>query len=258
MGITIFDSTPVQFRHQESAGQGSGLIDIHVIRPGWGSSGYYSEQVLREACQNGVYKIGTHMHLDHPSTKEENDQPARTLKTLIGALTEAGHYEINGWDGPGVYAQAQILPQYREEIKEMQSYIGVSHYVNGVGENGTAPDGKRGRIISKLIPDPLNTIDLVTVPGAGGKFRALFESVTTRIRDSMADAVPDLMRAREAYRDELVSGGMPKDRADRLAEIDVLVPESPEFIKAREDLRDSYVANGMTIEQASRLAGINE
>lgn len=256
MEHSIFRSPPVQFQYRESNGTKPGLIDIHVIRPGWGSSGYYSEQVLRQACQNGVYPVGTHMHLDHPSPKEENEQPARTLKTLIGALTEAGHYEDHGWDGPGVYAQAQILPQYRDQIREMQSYIGVSHYVSGDGPTGTAPDGKRGTIISKLIPSPLNTVDLVTVPGAGGKFRVLFESMA-RFTGSISDTVPDILRAREIYRDVLVDSGVPRDQADRLAEIGASTENTAQS-QAREKYIETLLATGTckTREEADQMVGI--
>jgi hypothetical protein len=254
MDHSIFDSAQIQFRYREASDKASGAIDVHIIRPGWGSSGYYSESVLQAACQNRVYPAGMHMHLDHPSNTEENDQPARTLKTLIGALTESGHYETAGWDGPGVYALAKILPQYRDQIKEMEDFIGISHYVDGRSEDGTAPDGKRGRIIKELVASPLNTVDFVTVPGAGGKFRALFESMT-RWTGSAHNEAPNIQRAREVYRDELVNIGMPVDQANRIA--DMSAPErDTDLARAREEYRDSLIAIGKTPAEAERIAGI--
>lgn len=53
------------------------LSDVHIISPGRGLAGYYSEAVLRKACDSGVYPAGMHMHLNHPSRTEEKEQPAR-------------------------------------------------------------------------------------------------------------------------------------------------------------------------------------
>lgn len=173
----IFDSPIAHFREVGKPDKSGVAIDVHIIGPGWGSSGYYSESVLMDACKKRVYPEGMHMHWDHPSRKEEEDQPARTLKDLVGAFTEDGHYDPDGWDGPGVYAKAKIFPEWVEKIKAMDGHIGISHYVSGVAEMGKAPDGKKGRIITELIADALNTVDFVTVPGAGGHYRTLFSEM---------------------------------------------------------------------------------
>lgn len=178
--IAIFDSPIANFRLIEAK---QGLkIDVHIISPGWGSSGYYSEKVLRKACESGVYPVGMHMHIDHPTRTAEKEQPARTIKgesPLAGILTEAGRYVVDGWDGPGVYAQARVLPQFVEDIRAMDGHIGISHYVSGEAEPGEA-EGRKGPIITELNADSLNTVDFVTVPGAGGHYRTLFGEMKVR------------------------------------------------------------------------------
>ena len=176
---TVFDSPFSHFRLIEAGKKGELLIDVHIIGPGWGSSGYYSEAVLRKACESGVYPEGMHMHIDHPTRAAEKEQPARTIKgesPLAAVLTEAGHYDPKGWDGPGVYAKARVMPQFIEDIKAMDGHIGISHYVSGKSEVGEA-EGKKGPIITELIADSLNTVDFVTVPGAGGHYRTLFSEM---------------------------------------------------------------------------------
>lgn len=180
----IFDSPIAHFRLIETGKQEKPglLIDVHIIAPGWGSSGFYSEKVLRKACEAGVYPEGMHMHIDHPTRTAAKEQPARTIKgesPLAAILTKAGHYEAAGWDGPGVYAQARVLPQFVEDIKAMDGHIGISHYVSGVSEMGEA-DGRKGPIITELLADDLNTVDFVTVPGAGGHYRTLFGEMKVR------------------------------------------------------------------------------
>jgi hypothetical protein len=175
----IFDSPITRFRAIEAGKpDATGLvIDVHVIAPGHGSSGYYSEQVLKQACVAGVYPKGMHMHWDHPTATAESEQPARSLKDLVGILMDTGRYDANGWDGPGVYARAKIFPEWVDSIKAMDGHIGISHYVTGVSEDGADPSGKKCRVIRELLPDQLNTVDFVTVPGAGGHYRTLFSEM---------------------------------------------------------------------------------
>ena len=177
----MFDSAAAHFRLVEASKSGL-TIDVHIISPGWGSSGYYSESVLQKACVDGVYPAGMHMHIDHPTRAEKQEQPARTIKgssPLAAVLTEAGHYDSNGWDGPGIYATARVMPQFIEDIKAMDGHIGISHYVSGIAETGKA-EGRKGPIIKELVVDPLNTVDFVTVPGRGGTYRTLGEAFEQR------------------------------------------------------------------------------
>jgi hypothetical protein len=59
----IFDNPITRFRAIEAGKPDATglLIDVHVIAPGHGLSGFYSEQVLKNACQSGVYPKGMHM-----------------------------------------------------------------------------------------------------------------------------------------------------------------------------------------------------
>jgi hypothetical protein len=71
------------------------------------------------------------------------------------------------------------MPQFVQDIRAMDGHIGISHYVSGNAESGEA-EGRNGPIITELIADPLNTVDFVTVPGAGGHYRTLGEAMTAR------------------------------------------------------------------------------
>jgi hypothetical protein len=264
MHSTIFDS-PISRYREEGKPDAKGLaIDVHIIAPGHGSSGYYSEQVLKKACESGVYPRGMHMHWDHPTATQESEQPARSLKDLVGVLTESGRYDANGWDGPGVYAKAKIFPEWVDSIKAMDGHIGISHYVSGVSEDGTAPDGKKCPLIKELIADPLNTVDFVTVPGAGGKYRTLFGEVKARtpgVLLNSSGSTHDMERgARVDFRNSLISTReFTREAADRMAGIlpgDEIIPD--DLKKAREDYRDTLLKTGMcqTKEEANKMAGL--
>lgn len=168
-------------RFRETAGSASkpGTIEVHIIRPGRGSSGYYLPEVLKKACDAGVYSQGMHMHIDHPTRQQEKDQPARTVSTIAAVLAENARYRDESdpaaWDGPGPYALAEVRPKFLEDLKWLSGKIGVSHYVDGRSEEGDCPDGKKGRLIKELIPSPFNSVDFVTIPGAGGHSRSIAE-----------------------------------------------------------------------------------
>ena len=218
---SVFDSPAAHFRLLEATKAGL-LIDVHIISPGWGSSGYYSEKVLQKACADGVYPEGMHMHIDHPTRQAEKDQPARTIKgesPLAAVLTIPGHYDSKGWDGPGVYAQARVMPQFEADIKAMDGHIGISHYVSGEAEAGEA-EGRKGPIITELIADELNTVDFVTVPGAGGHYRTLGEALADlRIRE--ASAVPDNPSGYKIGRDAANCNVTKRDFPDSMSFIEI-------------------------------------
>ena len=181
----------MKFREVSGTTSKPGSIEVHIIKPGWGSSGYYSEDKLKKACESGVYPAGMLMHWDHPTRQQEEDQPARVTGTIAAVLAENAQYREEGdpdaWDGPGPYALAEVRPKFAEDLKWLAGKIGVSHYVDGLSEEGEAPDGKKGRIITELLPSPFNSVDFVTIPGAGGHSR--FNEVAEREKE--VEMAPD-------------------------------------------------------------------
>jgi hypothetical protein len=171
---------------EEAAVRSNGMIDVKLIAPGWGSSGYYSPQLL-ERDGPAIFAAGTHMFWDHPGYAEEADRPERSLRDLAAVLAADARYDAKGPKGPGLYAPAQVLAPYREALNEMAPFIGVSIRTKGLGKTGEA-EGKRGPIIEKLLPDPLRSADFITVPGAGGQVLPLFESF--RHRNEPTGAAP--------------------------------------------------------------------
>jgi len=172
---TIITGDVMRFREVSGPSAKPGTIEVHIIQPGKGSSGFYFEEALKKACESGVYPKGMLMHLDHPTRQQEEDQPARVTGTIAAVLTEPGHYLEEGdpaaWDGPGIYALAEVRPKFVEDMKWLAGKIGVSHYVDGYSKEGLLPDGSKGRIITELLPSKFNSVDFVTIPGAGGHSR---------------------------------------------------------------------------------------
>lgn len=145
---------------------------VKIIKPGWGSSGYYKESAL-ERDGPKVYAYGTHMHMDHPTALDEKARPERSLTTLASVITSPGKYLKNGPNGEGVYAEVHVFKPYREALNEMAPFIGLSHRALGRGPTGTV-EGRTGKIIESL--HKCLSVDWVTLPGAGGSVVQMLEA----------------------------------------------------------------------------------
>jgi len=142
---------------------------VKVIESGWGSSGYYGASMLAEYGPK-VFKAGTKVFMNHPSAIEANDRPERDVHQLAGKLVSDAVFQENG-----LYADIQFYSHYAPIIAEMAEDVGLSIHALGNAVEGEA-EGRQGPIIESLVEDPLTSVDVVTVAGAGGKFVALLES----------------------------------------------------------------------------------
>lgn len=148
--------------------QKAGRFLITLVTPGVGSSGTYSPQVLEQAAADGAFKAGTQMHVDHATEREAAEHGVRSVQTLAAVLTEDAR-----WDGNGLVAEARPVGPWGQAVSDMADVIGVS--ISAAAEFGVGKDetGAPVRVIEKLVPHPLNTVDFVTVPGRGGSFQVI-------------------------------------------------------------------------------------
>jgi len=160
----------------QEADNDSGRMKIHLITPGWGSSGYYSQDVLETAGDDKVWPKGTQVFLDHPSETERYDRPERSVKDLAGVLeTDAV------WDGTGLAAELRTFGPFRGAIAEMAEAeaIGMSIRASAEAETGEA-EGRKGNIVTRLVEG--FSVDFVTKAGRGGKVLAVLESAKANTR----------------------------------------------------------------------------
>ena len=126
-----------------------------LITPGRGSSGVYTEEMLKTYGPKAFTK-GTHSYVDHP--RDESD--IRSPKNLIGVLAEDAHYE----EGVGLVAELNIMPHWREFVEAVAPHTGLSIYA--MGEGNYNDDGEV--VVENLIPHTQNSVDLVSYPGRPG------------------------------------------------------------------------------------------
>ncbi len=150
-----------------------GTLPVMLINPGWGSSGYYSPDVLEAAGIDRVFPRGTQMYIDHPSATERMDRPERSVRDLVAVLETDGIWQANGAKGPGIYAQAKVFEGWRPFIAEVGPHIGLS--IRAAAEIGSGEaEGRKGRIVERLIEAV--SVDFVTKAGRGGQVLEAIES----------------------------------------------------------------------------------
>lgn len=147
-----------------------GTVDVRLISPGWGSSGYYSADVLR-TCGPKIFQAGTQMFMDHPTAEEAAARPGGSMQRLGGALVTSAEWRDQ--PEPGLYAKARVFAPYDGLLEQVAPYTGVSIRALGVGKVGYA-EGRQGRIVTDMTHG--QSVDFVTRPGRGGRVIEMLES----------------------------------------------------------------------------------
>lgn len=230
-----------------------GTIPVKVIESGWGSSGYYSPEVL-ERDGPKVFRSGTQMFWDHQTLTEEADRPEGSLNNLAAVLVSDSRWEDSGADGPGLYADAKVFSGYKESIEELAPHIGVSIRASGNRKLGEA-QGKKGFIVESI--DSAKSIDFVTRPGAGGKVLEMFEAArptfsesddsSTREDDQMSEELQNRLQEAEKQAAE---------QAERIKEQNDLIAQMNKALlmrEAREYVADELVESGLPDATRRRL-----
>ena len=161
------EATTADVVGQAKSRDGKIIREITLIQEGWGSSGYYSAEVL-ERDGPRAFPPGTHMYINHPTEAERQARPERDVRDLAAVLVSTPRMR-----GIELVAEAEIKQHWAPVIDALAEDIGTSIVANGLAEHGKA-GGKEGPII-KALTEGLS-VDFVTKAGAGGKIGPLIES----------------------------------------------------------------------------------
>lgn len=168
-----------------AAAKDTGRIPVQLVSPGWGSSGYYSAEVLEAAVADELFPAGMHMYADHPTAEEAKARPVRSIKDLVSVSTAPARIatddDVATWGAePGaVVTEADVLPAWRDLVEHFSTAIGLSIRGDGELTEGEA-EGRTGKIVESLVH--VQSTDWVTRAGRGGKVLSLVESARTNAR----------------------------------------------------------------------------
>ncbi len=178
--VPLYEATP----------RADGTIPAKIIQPGWGSSGYYSEDLLKAAAR--FYRSGLHMFWNHQTDDQAKAMPERDLRDLAAVLVEDARYDAGGPRGPGLYSRFKPFSHFAGAIEELGPHIGLSHVAYGKAEKGEA-EGRKGPIIKEILG--VRSVDFVTVPGAGGAvleaFREAWQAQQSNITQPGSEPVAE-------------------------------------------------------------------
>lgn len=146
---------------------------VRLIAAGAGSSGFYTEEVLRRDGPE-AWPIGTLSHIDHQTLWERDERPEKSLKSVAGVVSSTPVYE-----GDGLYADMEFTEDWAPFVEQLHEHIGVSISAKGVVSDEESSEGLP--IVERLLPYPTNSVDIVTAAGAGGKFSHILEQFRDKV-----------------------------------------------------------------------------
>lgn len=220
-----------------------GTIPIKIVAPGWGNSGYYSSEVLERDAK--AFEAGTKMFWDHPTEDEEAARPEGSLRNLAGELASDAHWDEGNVMGPGLYTDAHVFTTFQGAVDELAPHIGISLRGMGKAKDGEV-GGKSGPIVQEIAA--VQSVDFVTMPGAGGKVLQLFESARdaagiTTTRSKKMEELQALKEANDQLTAELTEAKEATEKAetaktDAVAEVaklkeGVLLREARDFVSGK-------------------------
>jgi len=161
----VFDDT-VQVAGKVVEGALIKSVPVKLIQAGWGSSAFYSKEVLKRDGAK-TFPKGTHMYWNHQTDAEEAERPINDLSNLAAVLVEDAAWDDGGAKGPGLYSKAKVFSDYSTQVAEKGSHIGASINAYIKSHAGEA-EGKSGQIADEFLATPFTSVDFVTRAGAGG------------------------------------------------------------------------------------------
>lgn len=216
-----------------------------------GSSGFYSEDVLREYGPKALAP-GAKAFINHDA--------ARNPKDMIGVYPDGAYYE----EGVGLVGELEVFPHWKEFVETVGPHAGLSIYMMGESDD----DGN----VTSLIPDRQNGVDLVSYPGleGSGLVEKLYESAHAvsvepgvnsaqeKRNKHMEEEIKALRAQIEALASALTSFiTESKAATDKLAEAEAKAKDVDEVVeealKSYEEKAEAIAKAGLTETQATAL-----
>lgn len=147
---------------------------VTVATPGQGSSGFYSEDLLREQGPAALHP-GAHSFINHDAS--------RSPKDLIGVFKEGAFWDE---ESKSLKAELSVFDRWGDFVNEVAPYVGMSLYMHGeLDEDGN---------VVTLTPNATNGCDLVARPGLDGSGldERLYESALARAKFEFREEKKDM------------------------------------------------------------------
>lgn len=121
---------------------------VICARPGQGSSGYYSPEVLEQYAST-VVPAGAQSYIQH--------DPSRNVKDMIGTFPSGGFWDV---EEQAIVAELEVFSHWKDFVDEVGPHAGMSLFAAGEKD----ADGN----VTAFFEDDYNGVDLVGRPGLKG------------------------------------------------------------------------------------------
>lgn len=210
-----------------------------LAAPGKGSSGFYSESVLKEFGPLALAP-GAKAFIDHDTT--------RSPKDMIGVYPDGAFWDE---ESHSLMGELEVFPHWQDFVEAVGPHAGLSIYMMGE----TDEDGN----VTALHPDRMNGVDLVSYPGlvGSGLVEKLYESahrVALATEDSATDVQDtEITEGIKMEKEELLTI-LEGFKADITASVIESIKPTEEDAPAEEEVAD--VADMAEVAEAAIQAGI--
>lgn len=184
---------------------------IKIIAAGPGSSAYYPAEVLERdgaiAFPSGT-PWTTKSYANHPTMDEEWTQPERDVTKIVAKQVSQAEWDE---ESQALYADFQFSKKFYEEVvEEFDDVLGMSIYAMGeavkddYGNPAILTVGEyTGTVLERLLQDRMNSVDVVTVAGAGGAIMPkLTEAMKPFVQEGKAETQPSAPKKETPKMDE--------------------------------------------------------
>lgn len=223
-----------------------------IIAVGAGSSGFHTAEALKNTGP-AAWPAGTKVNIDHQSWEGYLQQPAGSLQTLAGIVRTTPEFrEADGDEPAGLYAEVEIADAWAPFVEQFAPYIGLSitsdYWGDEVNEAGLP-------IVEGYVPSVLNTVDLVTEPGAKGRLLSAIESYKESHTAEYATIIPKASDA-DATESEGNDGMTPEQIAELKEALVTAVTDS--VTKLSESLKPAVAEPNTEDEDTVDIAVVAE
>lgn len=154
---------------------------VSIATPGQGSSGFYSEDMLK-SYGPVAFPAGAKSFINH--------DPKRDMRDCIGTFPEGAYWDD---DRKQLMGELEPFPHWAEFLGSVAEHSGMSIYMAGESDK----DGN----VTKLVEDRQNGCDLVAYPGlVGSGFVEMLESARAGSETPPANSAEDTNDGKDATR----------------------------------------------------------
>lgn len=177
---------------RESSG-GRVYRGVTIIKAGLGNRRdmhFYPAASLKAAVREGKFE-GIRAYADHPTSIDDQIQPERTIRDMVGLYENAKYVESGGGR---VVADLRVLKAHKWLADVIDELIEVNHAdkigisINGAGETEQREEVVEGETLEvNAVAEfqKIRSADIVTEAGAGGGFQQILESARGASRETM-------------------------------------------------------------------------